>query len=201
MAQDERATERQAKAGIPLVEVIAGVSERSCCSVLSIVLLFIWQALACATDESADFHAASPFRHHRALAIAGVFTIARGSRTEAVVVRVSIREGEAEGQGECVPYARYGETVDGVVATIEEMRTAIEGETPRLALQRMMKPGAARNAVDCALWDLEAKLRDEPLWRMAGLARPQPSRRPIRSASARPKIWRSAHSRPRIGRF
>jgi L-Ala-D/L-Glu epimerase len=106
--------------------------------------------------------------------IAGTFTIARGSRTEAVVVRVSIEEDRAAGQGECVPYARYGETPESVVAEIDEMRSAIEGGTPASVLQRMMKPGAARNAVDCALWDLEAKRSGIPVWRRAGLAEPRP---------------------------
>jgi L-Ala-D/L-Glu epimerase len=105
--------------------------------------------------------------------IAGVFTISRGSRTEAVVVSVTIEDDRAIGRGECVPYGRYGETVDGVVASIEEVRSAIEAGTPRLSLQRLMKPGAARNAVDCALWDFEAKTLGQPVWRMAGLNEPK----------------------------
>jgi L-Ala-D/L-Glu epimerase len=106
--------------------------------------------------------------------IAGVFTISRGSRTEAVVVTVVIEQAGALGRGECVPYPRYGETVEGVVATIEEMRSAIEGGTSISVLQRLMKPGAARNAVDCALWDLESKQSGSPAWQKAGLARPKP---------------------------
>lgn len=89
--------------------------------------------------------------------IAGKFTIARGSRTEAVVVTVRIQDGAAVGQGECVPYPRYGETVEGVAAAIEALRQQIEGGLTREALQNAMPPGAARNAVDCALWDLDAK--------------------------------------------
>jgi L-alanine-DL-glutamate epimerase-like enolase superfamily enzyme len=89
--------------------------------------------------------------------IAGTFTIARGSRTEAVVVTATIEEDGAVGHGECVPYARYGETVEGVAADIEAQRVAIEGGLTREALQGKMPPGAARNAVDCALWDLDAK--------------------------------------------
>jgi len=93
--------------------------------------------------------------------IAGAFTIARGSRTEAAVVTVSVAAeagaGRGAGRGECVPYARYGETVDGVVAAIEAARAAIEAGIDRTALATLMPPGAARNAVDCALWDLEAK--------------------------------------------
>ena len=89
--------------------------------------------------------------------IAGKFTIARGSRTEAVVVTATIAEPGATGHGECVPYSRYGETVEGVAAAIEAIRPRIEAGLTREALQDLMPPGAARNAVDCALWDLDAK--------------------------------------------
>ncbi len=89
--------------------------------------------------------------------IAGKFTIARGSRTEAVVVTATIMEDGATGHGECVPYPRYGETVEGVAAAIEAMRPRIEEGLTREALQELMPAGAARNAVDCALWDLDAK--------------------------------------------
>src|SRR3712207_166208 len=86
--------------------------------------------------------------------IAGKFTIARGSRTEAVVVTATIAEGGAAGHGECVPYPRYGETVEAVAAAIEAMRPRIEAGLTREALQDLMPTGAARYAVDCALWDL-----------------------------------------------
>ena len=89
--------------------------------------------------------------------IAGKFTIARGSRTEAVVVTATIREDGAVGHGECVPYARYGETVEGVAAAIRALGPRIEAGLAREALQDLMPAGAARNAVDCALWDLDAK--------------------------------------------
>ncbi|GEO12336.1 N-acetyl-D-Glu racemase DgcA [Microvirga aerophila] len=89
--------------------------------------------------------------------IAGKFTIARGSRTEAVVVTARIVEDGAIGQGECVPYPRYGETVEGVAAAIEAMRPQIEAGLTREGLQTLMPAGAARNALDCALWDLDAK--------------------------------------------
>lgn len=90
--------------------------------------------------------------------VAGAFTIARGSRTEAVVVVATITDGSHVGRGECVPYPRYGETVEGVVA-------AIESAAPRLPdllrpagdAASVLPPGAARNALDCALWDLAAK--------------------------------------------
>jgi L-alanine-DL-glutamate epimerase-like enolase superfamily enzyme len=89
--------------------------------------------------------------------IAGAFTIARGSKTEAVVVTATIRDGKAAGRGECVPYARYGETVEGVAAAVEAMRPRVEAGLTREALQAAMPAGAARNALDCALWDLDAK--------------------------------------------
>jgi L-alanine-DL-glutamate epimerase-like enolase superfamily enzyme len=89
--------------------------------------------------------------------IAGSFVISRGSRTEAHVVVVTLRDGEWTGQGECVPYARYGETVEGVVATIRAACETFSGPPYREALRAAMPPGAARNAIDCALWDLEAK--------------------------------------------
>jgi len=89
--------------------------------------------------------------------IAGTFTISRGSKTEAGVVTCTIRQGDNAGRGECVPYRRYGETMEGVVAAIEAMRPDIERGMDRAGLLQAMPAGAARNAIDCALWDLEAK--------------------------------------------
>ncbi len=89
--------------------------------------------------------------------IDGVFTISRGSKTEAEVVTCTIRDGSNAGRGECVPYRRYGETMVGVCAAIEAMRGPIEAGMTRMGLLEAMPAGAARNAVDCALWDLEAK--------------------------------------------
>ena len=103
--------------------------------------------------------------------IAGTFTIARGSRTEAVVVTAAISENGAVGHGECVPYPRYGETVEAVAAAIEAMRPQIEAGLSREALQTLMPPGAARNAVDCALWDLDAKRSGIRAHITAGLTR------------------------------
>ena len=105
--------------------------------------------------------------------IAGTFTISRGSKTEAEVVVVEIADGAHVGRGECVPYPRYGETIAGAIATIESICAAIEGGMDRAALQSALKPGAARNAVDCALWDLEAKQSGRPAWALAGLAAPR----------------------------
>ena len=107
--------------------------------------------------------------------IAGTFTISRGSKTAADVVLVEIRDGAHVGRGECVPYPRYGETIAGAIASIESLRPEIERGLDRPALQSALKAGAARNAVDCALWDLEAKIAGCPAWRLAGLAPPQPA--------------------------
>ncbi len=109
--------------------------------------------------------------------IAGRFVIARGARTEATVVVATLRDGADGamiGRGECVPYARYGESVAGVVAAIAGAREAIEAGADRGALQGLLPPGAARNALDCALWDLEAKRTGEPAWRRAGVGEPAP---------------------------
>ncbi|WP_299025720.1 N-acetyl-D-Glu racemase DgcA [uncultured Sulfitobacter sp.] len=98
--------------------------------------------------------------------LAQVFTISRGSRTEARVLTVRISDGGHTGMGECVPYARYGETLESVTAQIE----GLSGVLTRDALYDLLPAGAARNAVDCALWDLEAKCRGKAVWELAGLA-------------------------------
>ena len=106
--------------------------------------------------------------------LAGVFRISRGARTAAHTVLVEIRDGVATGRGECVPYARYGETVDSVVASIEGLRGELEAGLGREALAGAMAPGAARNAVDCALWDLEAKRAGRRAWESASERSPGP---------------------------
>jgi L-Ala-D/L-Glu epimerase len=108
-------------------------------------------------------------------AIAGRFTIARGSRTEAVVVTATIADGAVRGRGECVPYARYGETVEGVVAAIESLRPQVEAGLDREELRDVLPPGAARNALDCALWDYEAKRCGVPAHVSAGIDRLGPA--------------------------
>jgi len=105
--------------------------------------------------------------------IAGTFTISRGSRTEAQVVTCTIADGGHVGRGECVPYRRYGESVESVVAAIESARTAIERGVDRAGLQKILAPGAARNALDCALWDLEAKASGIPVHARLGNAMPR----------------------------
>ncbi|UHS56668.1 N-acetyl-D-Glu racemase DgcA [Agrobacterium vaccinii] len=90
--------------------------------------------------------------------VAGSFTISRGSRTEVEVIKCVITQDGATGMGECVPYKRYGESIEGVLADISAVSDRISEGLDRNDLQGAMKAGAARNAVDCALWDLEAKL-------------------------------------------
>ena len=101
--------------------------------------------------------------------LAQPFTISRGTRTHAEVVVAHVSDGTHEGRGECVPYARYGETVEGVLAAIEGWQGA-----DRTALQGDLPPGAARNALDCALVDLEAKRAGVPAWTLLGLPEPGP---------------------------
>lgn len=106
--------------------------------------------------------------------IAGRFTIARGSRTQAEVVLVEISDGIHTGRGECVPYARYGESTANVTAALQSVAGDIANGLQRPGLQARMKPGAARNALDCALWDLEAKTAGSRAWDLAGLPAPEP---------------------------
>lgn len=104
------------------------------------------------------------------LPIAGSFTISRGSKTEAVVVVAEIRDGMWAGRGECVPYARYGESPEGVAEMLRCLAPEVTTGLDRAALQTRLPPGAARNALDCAFWDLEAKCSGTPAWQSAGLA-------------------------------
>lgn len=105
--------------------------------------------------------------------IAGTFTISRGSKTEAEVISCTITESGNAGHGECVPYKRYGETMESVRETIEQARRAIEGGASRTELLDLMSAGAARNAVDCALWDLEAKTSGVAVWTKLDVAQPK----------------------------
>lgn len=107
--------------------------------------------------------------------IAGGFRIARGARTHAEVVVATLSDGACAGRGECVPYARYGESVAGVTAQIEGLRGALAAGMDRAALQQALPPGAARNALDCAFWDLEARRAGVRAWDLAGLPAPQPT--------------------------
>ncbi|MCK8464504.1 dipeptide epimerase [Aliiroseovarius sp. S1339] len=102
--------------------------------------------------------------------LAQVFTISRGSRTEAKVLTVRITDGDHQGWGECVPYARYGETLESVTEQI----IGLPADVTRQALLDLLPAGAARNAVDCALWDLEGKRAGKRVWELAGLPEPGP---------------------------
>ena len=104
---------------------------------------------------------------HDSFRLAEPFTISRGSRTVAEVLTVSLREGEITGWGECVPYSRYDESIESVTGQINSLPDFFDREQ----LASLLPPGAARNALDCALWDLEAKQRNTSVWKLAGLSR------------------------------
>ena len=106
--------------------------------------------------------------------IAGTFTISRGAKTEALVVVAELGDGYVTGRGECVPYARYGESAESVIAAIEAMRAPLGAGLDRAGLPKAMPAGAARNALDCAFWDLAAKQSRRPVHELAGLPAPRP---------------------------
>jgi len=111
---------------------------------------------------------------HETFPLASPFTISRGSRTQSDVVLVELTQGGVTGRGECLPYARYGETIEGVVDTMEGLRGALAGGLDRTGLQKVLPPGAARNALDCAFWDLEAKQAGCRVWDLLGHPAPGP---------------------------
>ena len=104
--------------------------------------------------------------------IRGVFRISWGSRTESRAVIATLTDGEHVGRGECMPYARYDETVDSVLAEISGLAPAIANGATRLDIQSLLPAGAARNAIDCAFWDLEAKRSSRRAWDLAGIDQP-----------------------------
>jgi L-alanine-DL-glutamate epimerase-like enolase superfamily enzyme len=106
--------------------------------------------------------------------IAGSFVISRGAKSEAVVVVAELRDGSLVGRGECVPLARYDQTVEGEAARLKDLAEAIAGGLDRTALQGALPAGPARNALDCAFWDLEAKRAGKPVHALAGLSAPRP---------------------------
>lgn len=108
--------------------------------------------------------------HADTFKLAQVFTISRGSRTAAEVLTVKVTRNSVTGWGECVPYARYDETLQSVTDQINSLPADID----RAALQSALPAGAARNAVDCALWDLEAKTKGLRVWDLIGVAAPKP---------------------------
>jgi L-Ala-D/L-Glu epimerase len=106
--------------------------------------------------------------------IAGSFTISRGAKTEAVTVVAEVSHGGRSGRGECVPYPRYGETPEATLAALVAMQEPLSKGLDRTALQAAMPPGAARNALDCALLDLEAKAAGQRAWTLLGRPAPHP---------------------------
>ncbi len=120
--------------------------------------------------------------------IIGDFRIARGSKTHAHTLTALLQENGTTGRGECVPYARYGENMDSVTEQIETVRAALENGLTREALQTALPAGAARNALDCALWDLEAKQSGIPVWQRAGLAGPKPAPTALTISIAEPAV-------------
>ncbi|WP_439154349.1 N-acetyl-D-Glu racemase DgcA [Yoonia sp.] len=107
---------------------------------------------------------------HDVFTLAEVFTISRGSRSRADVLTVTLRDGDVTGRGECVPYARYGETLDSVMRQIK----GLPADLTREGLQGLLPAGAARNAVDCAFWDMAAKCAGVRVWDLLGLPVPGP---------------------------
>lgn len=111
---------------------------------------------------------------HDSFALNRPFRISRGIKTVAEVVTVTITQGGAAGRGEGVPYARYGESIESALAQIEQVRPALEAGADRAALMALLPPGAARNALDCALWDLEARLDGQSVAERIGAPEPGP---------------------------
>ena len=132
--------------------------------------------------------------------LASAFVISRGAKTQAHVVGVELRNGDLLGRGEAVPYARYGESVQSVLDQIESLRAALADDLDRVGLQDALPPGAARNALDCALWDLEAKAAGRRVWEMAALAPVSPVETcytlSLGSAQAMAEAARAAADRP-----
>lgn len=111
---------------------------------------------------------------HEEWPLASAFSISRGTKTSSNVIVVELRDGEFVGRGECLPYARYGETIESVLAQIESQRADLGAGMDTDSLQENLAPGAARNALDCALWDLKAKRSGSTVWELMGLPKPDP---------------------------
>ncbi|ANM17379.1 L-Ala-DL-Glu epimerase protein [Rhizobium sp. N541] len=131
--------------------------------------------------------------------IAGTFTISRGAKTAAEVITCTLAEDGAQGLGECVPYRRYGETMESVFAQIEAARPLIEAGLSRRDLLSAMPPGAARNVVDCALWDFEAKRTGESVAARLGLADLKPLTTAYTISLGEPEVM-AAQAREHAGR-
>lgn len=132
--------------------------------------------------------------------IAGAFTISRGTKTVAEVIVCTLVDGDHSGRGECVPYQRYGETVDSVRASIAAARSDVVNGITHDELRQLMPAGAARNAIDCALWDLEAKRDGIPTHEVACQLPPRPVSTAFTIALAEPEEMaaqaRAAANRP-----
>ena len=111
---------------------------------------------------------------HESWPIAGSFTISRGSKTAADVVVVTLTKDGVTGRGECVPYPRYNETVPQVIEALEASRAFIEAGMPQDQIPLHVPPKVAQNALDCAMWDLNAKRAGKPVWQLACLSEPKP---------------------------
>ena len=129
-------------------------------------------------------HVSSPLR--------AAFAISRGAKTQAETVRVRVSDSHNAGRGEGVPYARYGETVESVIAALESVRGQVEAGIDLAALQLALPAGAARCALDCALWDLEAKRTGRPVWQLAGLPAPKPIETALTISLAEPAAMAEA---------
>ncbi|ABC91130.1 probable muconate cycloisomerase I protein [Rhizobium etli CFN 42] len=131
--------------------------------------------------------------------IAGTFTISRGAKTKAEVITCTVTEEGVQGHGECVPYRRYGETMESVFAQIDAARPLVESGIASDDLLSAMPPGAARNAVDCALWDLEAKRTGQTVATRLGLAALKPLTTAYTISLGEPEVM-AAQAREHAGR-
>lgn len=129
-------------------------------------------------------HVSSPLR--------AAFAISRGAKTQAETVRVRVSDNTNAGRGEGVPYARYGETVESVIAALESVRSQVEAGMDLAGLKLALPAGAARCALDCALWDLEAKRTGRPVWQLAGLPAPKPVETALTISLAEPAAMAEA---------
>jgi L-alanine-DL-glutamate epimerase-like enolase superfamily enzyme len=127
--------------------------------------------------------------------IAGSFTISRGAKTEAVTVVATVSHGNHIGRGECVPYPRYGETPEATLEALTAMQESLSNGLDRSALQAAMPPGAARNALDCALLDLEAKCAGQRVWTLLGRPAPLPCTTAFTISFATPDAMAAATAR------
>ena len=133
--------------------------------------------------------------------LADAFVISRGAKTEARLVVAELFEDGLRGRGECTPYERYGETPASVLAQIDTIRPRLQDGCGRDELQTLLGPGAARNALDCALWDLEAKQSGAPAWRSAGRERLDPVKTAYTISMGPPEAMAQAVSSARLCRL